>query len=284
MEEIDRTIGEALITILTFGFAVRWLPDLFPNSDGAVILGGAFVVAVVANRLYALIVDRLENLMKAHQPNTASVGGIDISRVSFDTTGFSEDTRDHNLITWTGPADRIMLQFNPVRPEFPYLNELDKLRAWFREVAALEGGGLISVETPEVAGVRCYEAICKFPQQPTGMQYSGMLIIPFRDFWFAVSIRSAEVGMTGVRDTILLAQNLQENKFDPANPLAGLYKDPYDPSIKTGVLMNKSEEEAYDARFPDHPLSRVRLFLRKQLIESIKIDAKVFECAPFRPE
>ena len=37
--------------------------------------------------------------------------------------------------------------------------------------------------------------------------------------------------------------------------------DPYDIDYKNGCLMNRSEDEKYDAMFPMHPLAQARAFV-----------------------
>jgi hypothetical protein len=61
----------------------------------------------------------------------------------------------------------------------------------------------------------------------------------------------------------------------------GWAEDPYQPSFKGPALRNKSEDEKYDAKFPDHPLSRCRKTLAN-VIATIKIDEAVSKSAPFQ--
>lgn len=49
---------------------------------------------------------------------------------------------------------------------------------------------------------------------------------------------------------------------DEKNPLAGWTKDPYDENVKTGALMNVSEQEQFDEKFPGFPLSMCREFIK----------------------
>jgi len=55
-----------------------------------------------------------------------------------------------------------------------------------------------------------------------------------------------------------------EITFDEkAGNAIGWMADPYDPSIAALPARNRSEDAAYDQRFPDHPLSRARRALRR---------------------
>jgi hypothetical protein len=44
--------------------------------------------------------------------------------------------------------------------------------------------------------------------------------------------------------------------------IIGWNRDPYDETIKTGFLMNLSEQSEYDSMFPSHPLSLLRELAR----------------------
>ncbi len=54
--------------------------------------------------------------------------------------------------------------------------------------------------------------------------------------------------------------------------------DLYDPNLRTEPLRNISEDETYDARFPDHPLSRVRRLIRHT---TLIVVPEVKAAAPF---
>ena len=79
--------------------------------------------------------------------------------------------------------------------------------------------------------------------------------------------------MTGIRDTMVYALCRNEGLLgnDDENPLEGWAKDPYDPSITTGALMNFSEQEQFDEKFPGFPPSMCREFINC-VIEGEKIE------------
>ena len=72
-------------------------------------------------------------------------------------------------------------------------------------------------------------------------------------------VQCSEVDITGVRDTLVLAQLMSGGavKFDGDHPEpTGWLDDPYDPSETGAMTRNKAERPEYDAQFPNHPLSR----------------------------
>jgi len=142
---------------------------------------------------------------------------------------------------------------------------------------------LISVNVVRVQGVLGTRTIFKFPQKPSGMAYVGSITFPFRDFSFVIKIQCPELGITGVREAVVLDKLMStgEVSIDPQKrKIHGWSQDPYDQSYEGPSLMNRAEEIKYDAEFPDHPLSRARNFLTN-ITNSISFDEEVLRAAPF---
>lgn len=119
--------------------------------------------------------------------------------------------------------------------------------------------GLIQAEA---SGEQVY-SIVKTMKEPSGVQY----ILTYQRFYpeFILNIQAffEEMGTTGMRDSMVYEfcrrQNLVGTKEDP---FAGWAQDPYDASITKGALMNISEQEQFDDRFPGFPLTLCREFIR----------------------
>jgi hypothetical protein len=102
-----------------------------------------------------------------------------------------------------------------------------------------------------------------------GMQYNLTLHVALEtgDYLEPWQIQGffTETGTQGVRDTVVLELARRDGGLEITDDgLAGWYADPYDPSLTPAdgqLLANRSEDRAYDDRFPDHPLSRARAFL-----------------------
>lgn len=145
------------------------------------------------------------------------------------------------------------------------LSSLPAVRAASRASSIRAGVGVISIDTCSVAGCGALRKIVKIPQRPSGMTYVGSLTLPFRDFSYVLKVQCEEYGVTGVRDTTIGQELMLAGQITPdaaAGVLVGWAADPYDPSLRDGVLRNRSESEEYDARFPEHPLSRCRAVLQ----------------------
>ena len=117
--------------------------------------------------------------------------------------------------------------------------------------------GLIEV----VAEKEYVFSIVKNLKQPGGVQY----ILTYQKFCkeFIVNIQAffEEIGITGTRECMVHEICRREGVLKSDDPFAGWTKDPYDDSVTTGALMNLSEQERFDAKFPGHPLTMCREFV-----------------------
>ena len=64
-----------------------------------------------------------------------------------------------------------------------------------------------------------------------------------------------EEGMTGARDSFGFAMFQKEI-------MKMFFEDPYDSEYREGFLMNFSERDIFDEKFPDHPLSIARKYVK----------------------
>ena len=106
-------------------------------------------------------------------------------------------------------------------------------------------------------------SIVKNLREPSGVQY----ILTYQKFCknSIVEIQGffEEAGTTGIRESMVYAMLHNEKLIgDEENPLAGWMKDPYDENVKKGALMNLSEQEQFDEKFPGFPLSMCREFIK----------------------
>jgi hypothetical protein len=194
-----------------------------------------------------------------------------IESVSFDTYNFEPLPGWSDAIrTWKADDATILsLNYFLLPPDIPVsLSRLDELRRSYRDGLG-NGRGLVELEVREVLGLRAVWLIFKIPQDPMGMTYVGSLTLPFHEFSYVLKVDCPEMGMTGVRDSVVFALEKQAGrmKFDsPAEfPPLGWTQDPYDPGLQSPVMRNLSDDERYDAQFPTHPLSRVRRHLTSML-------------------
>jgi hypothetical protein len=208
-----------------------------------------------------------------------------LDSITFDTSALRyQSQRDQARIWHTPDGDRVGLYYFPLKPDIgASLQSLDAVRKFCRSAAAAAGAAIIEVETVPVDGCEALRQIVKVPQQPHGMTYLGSITLPFRDFSFVVKVQCPERGTTGMRDAVVLDESFGDGRVTVdrmSQSLRGWMQDPYDPALRDGFRRNLSEGMEYDACFPDHPLSRLRLMLA-HLQRTIHVEDDVRRSPPF---
>jgi hypothetical protein len=208
-----------------------------------------------------------------------------IGSIKFDTTGWTLDQESSDVTKWSNDKNQYLsLHFFEESPDIPCrLDNLDGLRSAYRNGLTHSGGALISVDRVQAGGMDCIKLLFKTKKPDHGMVYVGSLTFPFADFSYVVKVQCAESGVTGMRDAIVMDQLMAVGvvSLDPQTKVvAGWSSDPYDPEFRADFLRNQSDDEAYDAQFPEHPLSEVRGSLAR-IIDSIAADDAVLKSSKF---
>jgi hypothetical protein len=207
-----------------------------------------------------------------------------LASATFETKDLMLNGESGNLRQWhTTDGDLVSLTYFDKPPNInASLDDIEALRAGYRAVAAHAGGAALEIEVISVDDCRGVRLILKVPQAPAGMVYIGSLTLPFRDFSYVVRVQCAEGSLSGIRDTTILAEliNTGEVKFDEDQTQpTGWWTDPYDPLVGGPPARNLSELPRYDARFPNHALSRLRRILPRveatlRLAEDVKAEKR----------
>jgi hypothetical protein len=188
--------------------------------------------------------------------------------ITFDTTDLTLQPDEKNTRVWlTAVGDMVTLNALSRPLDFSANPaELESIRARSRAQIARYRGAIVEVELCTIGGLAAVREILKIPQTPTGMGYLGSFTLPWRDGAYLLSVACQERGVTGMRDTAILARLMQSGevsfergKDQPENWM----QDPYDPSIVGPPARNRADDESYDSLFPEHPLSQVRHLLRQ---------------------
>lgn len=121
-----------------------------------------------------------------------------------------------------------------------------------------EGQGLIEINNGETINKSRYVySIVKTLRELSGVQYCLTLNLLKDDKVLFIQGFFDELGITGLRDTIITNKLINEGKINPLNKSAWM-SDPYDKEYNRGVLMNLSESADYDNQFIGHPLTEAR--------------------------
>ena len=201
---------------------------------------------------------------------------ITINSISVPDFGWNKVEENDSRIVWVNPEENalISLNFFNLQPDIPTVKNLDFLKDFYRNSISEANGGIVEVSLLEVNNIPSVKTIFKIPQPESGMTYIASVTIPFENCSFVIKIQAAEVGTTGIRDTVVLNEMLMNGEVTVGEDhLENWFEDPYNPNFKKGTLMNKSEQEKYDSKFPDHPLS----VARKAITDAIRQTV-------FRPE
>ena len=123
-----------------------------------------------------------------------------------------------------------------------------------------EKQGLISVQDGRTAAGRDYVcSVVKSAKEPSGVQYTLTMQLDYGGWVLNLTGFFEEKGETGTREAVTLEQLRSRGRF--TEDLKGWAMDPYDAAFKKGLLMNISEMEHLDEKFPGHPLSVLRRFI-----------------------
>jgi hypothetical protein len=146
---------------------------------------------------------------------------------------------------------------------FPATSDPDALRRQVRVIAQESGAGLIEADRIETSTGTSGRMIYKTPRG-SGFLFTGMLWMPVDGGCIVWAVAAGESGMTGVREAIITGELLNAGKLTPETYQQSWAQDPYDPlyrGVDRKTLRYFSDDEQFDARFPDHPLTRVRQVL-----------------------
>ncbi len=191
--------------------------------------------------------------------------------ISFDTAGFRQ--LDQN--TWQHPSgDRVELTYYNLVPDLPAgLDDLPKLR---HDLALVHGetGCLIEAHVVQLDGVPSLLRIVKMPlpSQPHGQIFLCSFTVPKADGSAVLQLAAVERGMTGAREAVLASEIGFENWVQP---------HPYAPELRGLLPFHPGDDPRYDARFSDHPLSRVRAWAH-HVVRTARLDPVFASLPPFR--
>ncbi|MFD9703873.1 hypothetical protein [Lentzea sp. NPDC059081] len=191
--------------------------------------------------------------------------------ISFDATGF----RQLDRFLWQHPSgDQAVLTYYDQVPDLPAgLVDLPKLR---HDLALFHGetGCLIEAHVVQLDGVPALLRIIKvpLPDRPNGQAFVCSFTIPKTSCSAVLQLGALERGMTGAREAVLAAEIGLENWVQP---------HPYAPELQGVLPFHSGDHPQYDARFPDHPLSRVRAWAH-HVVRTARVDPPFAALPPFQ--
>lgn len=197
-----------------------------------------------------------------------------IERITFDTSGWHEhvENREPERIVWGNAGD--ILSLDVVPSPWKTFRPMEREK-WLDDARTMaKPGGIVSVDPCILDLLPAIQIIYK-RTHGMGYMYTGILIVEFKGFWCQITAVSEERGTTGIREALLTAKLIESGQIKirkhpfyvrifkhESGYVEGWFQDPYDSNYRGIVLRSIADSEAYDAQFPDHPLSRLRSTLK----------------------
>lgn len=171
-------------------------------------------------------------------------------------------------------GDVVMLDYFDMVPDLPA--PLDDLATLRRKMAAsyADAGCLIEADVVTVDSVPALYQLLKIPlpDRPSGQVFIASFIFPKANCSAVLKIQAPERGVTGIRESTVMAQVGAGEYFRP---------HPYAPEMTGRLPWHVADLPRWDAQFADHPLSRARAWAR-HTVATAKVDPKFASLPPFR--
>lgn len=196
---------------------------------------------------------------------------VDIESVLIPNFGWNKIQEDLSVIKWVNPEEDtiISLNFFNMAPDLPTVKNLNEIKNFYRNSISAAGGGIIEVDLLSIHDIPSVKTIFKIPQKENGMIYIASITIPFEDCSFVAKIQSNEIGMAGIRESIILERLLKNGEVSiEKENIENWFADPYRSDFKEGTPMNLSEHEKYDPEFPKHSLTIARALIDTMMKET----------------
>jgi serine/threonine protein kinase len=169
--------------------------------------------------------------------------------------------------------DALFLHLAKGTPNAAELTDEQVRRQTARGIAQAQGAGLIEVGTiPTGRGRPVAWAFSYKTSSESGFGYRGMMFVhdglSLQVWTVAASERGEHIG---AREAAVSAEFLNNCRLTADDYFSSWNRDPYEPryaGVERSALRSIADDERYDERFPDHPLSKVRRLL-KMLPETI---------------
>ncbi|MBZ9639429.1 hypothetical protein [Streptomyces sp. PSKA30] len=104
-----------------------------------------------------------------------------------------------------------------------------------------------------------------------GQVFLGSWTVPKAGCSTVLKVQAGEGATTGMREAMVMAQ---------VGPAAYFRPHPYADGLQGGLPCHAGDDEQWDARFPDHPLTAVRAVLHR-LTPTVRLDERFKVLPPF---
>jgi hypothetical protein len=192
--------------------------------------------------------------------------------------------QDGLVATYGNEADEMLsLNYFPKVPDIAAdVSDARALRTFYRAAAESGQVAMLEVDPARLAGLPAVRTILKARLEPRGFAFIGSYTLPFSDHSFVIKIQCVERGITGIREAAVMLMEPSAIEVDEATgKLVGWEQDPYEPSHRSAFMRSQADDPKYDTAFPDHPLSKVRHYLR-EIASELEVSPSVSSARPFK--
>lgn len=195
--------------------------------------------------------------------------------IKFSTAGWTPEEAREEGIVWTNErGDRMEFSVKE-SPRLPPLYPVEDLQRFVSREWQDDRTALISLDVVSIRGSSLIRGVMKHYDADNLCSYSGLLLLPFRDFSYELRIHTVSSHFPSVRETEVKGELKQNEKPDL------WYQDPYNTESRSTFLCSESDYEEYDDRYPEHPLTCLR---REMQVISASFEAarEVKNSVPFQ--
>ena len=195
---------------------------------------------------------------------------------------FHDDDESNGVAQWSNEfGDILSVNYFPMVPDIQVrLEDIDNLRRFYRSMAEANGLAPLEIELEDLKGLRAVKTLYKVRLEPTGFAFLGSYTLPFANCSYVIKIQAVESGVTGMRESAVLIIEDCKEVDEENDKLIGWEVDPYDSAYKADFMANKADNPKYDEKFPEHPLSRVREYMR-EILGDLEFDQSLTKLPPF---
>lgn len=203
-----------------------------------------------------------------------------VDSVSFDLTNCVLKQKSDDKRGWLNEEQGVahLIKFSPEPASWPFqVNDIEAAKEFYSKMCSGAGGVMLDLKNVKAGG---RDALCglfkyKFQPRQRALQYVGIVWIPFENYTFQINVESVEQGTTGRREAAIMLELGDEWPGSYAAPIFVASAEELMQRLNNARVINlPSDDEKYDPRFPDHPLSKVRRRLH-EIIHTLKFDESI---------
>jgi hypothetical protein len=195
-------------------------------------------------------------------PDVAPDPGL-VERVRFNSAGLHFAARQRGRWHWRD-AGSLGLTLASCQGSLGPVESDPDVVAYCRNLIEF-GSSLVEARPLESTSFRGLVCILKIERRP-GYVYAGRLHVLLGAHSVIFFLVAGEKGITGQREAVVTSEALRAGVIEidaAAGNLKHWFKDAYDSKYDSRTVRSIADDDSYDVRFPDHPLSRIRRFLRQ---------------------